>query len=294
MTAERIEFEAIGTTWDISINDELKDRDWLNLKCSIAERIERFDEVYSRFRADSFVNKLATAAGRYTMPPDACELFNFYGQLYDASGGKVTPAIGQALSDAGYDSAYSFKAKTLQSPPDWRSVMRYDKYHLIVKRPVLFDFGAAGKGYLVDIIGNLIAEAGIQNYTINAGGDIKHRSARKSSLRVGLENPVDLTEVIGIASLSNSSLCASSSFKRRWDKFHHILDPASLTSPRHVIATWVIADDTMTADGIATALFFTAAEDLSRHFSFSYALLDKDMNFYCDQQFPVELFEGVS
>jgi thiamine biosynthesis lipoprotein len=39
---------------------------------------------------------------------------------------------------------------------------------------------------------------------------------------------------------------------------------------RDVIATWVIADSAMIADGLATALFFTAPEKLAATYNYEY------------------------
>ena len=95
---------------------------------------------------------------------------------------------------------------------------------------------------------------------------------------------------IGTVRLSNRSLCASAGNKRRWGDFHHIIDPTILRSPDRIVATWVLAADTMTADGLATALFFTSAESLQTRFKFSYALLDHTMNLYYAKDFPVNAF----
>ena len=41
--------------------------------------------------------------------------------------------------------------------------------------PIVLDVGAAGKGYLVDIIATLLEDHDIYDYTIDASGDIKQR-----------------------------------------------------------------------------------------------------------------------
>ena len=40
-----------------------------------------------------------------------------------------------------------------------------------MKQAAMLDFGAAGKGYLVDIVGQVLENHGIKNYVIDAGGD---------------------------------------------------------------------------------------------------------------------------
>jgi thiamine biosynthesis lipoprotein len=293
MNIRQANFQAIGTHWSIQIQEPMTDHAWMTLLRHVKHRIQIFDKAYSRFRDDSLVTRMSQKAGRYTLPADAYTMLQFYEQLYRLTDGSVTPLIGQTMVDTGYDADYSLQPKKLHKPPSWQSVLSYDQTAISVKQPVLLDFGAAGKGYLVDIVGQLIEESGVLSYVVNAGGDMRHRSPERQVLQVGLENPLDTTEAIGIVKLTNMSVCASAGSKRKWSGLHHIIDPASLQSPAHVVATWVIADDTMTADGLATALFFADAGALSQQFSFSYAILDQDMGLQYSPDFPVTLFASA-
>ncbi|HSX33251.1 MAG TPA: FAD:protein FMN transferase [Candidatus Saccharimonadales bacterium] len=294
MSGVQATFDAIGTRWDIRIHETIERRTWSQLLGRIRARIAAFDIAYSRFRSDSLVAAMAQQAGQYTLPPDGPKLLQFYEQLYQATSGKLTPLAGQLLADAGYDADYSFTSRPLQPTPKWEDVLSYSKRRLTLRRPALLDFGAAGKGYLIDIVGALLRAAGLDSYTINAGGDILHRSAERQPLRVGLENPADTSEVLGVVPIGNQSICASSGAKRSWPGFHHIIDPDTLRSPEQLMATWVVARDTLVADGLATALFFTPPDRLRRFFRFSYATLDAQFGLSFSQDFPVQLFAAGS
>lgn len=292
MTTRHTDFQAIGTQWDIEVYDTVTAEAWKTLQHHIQRRIAAFDAAYSRFRADSLVTRMFEKPGQYDLPPDGFALLRFYEQLYEITAGKVTPLIGQTLVAAGYDAEYSFTPGNMTSPPRWEDTLTYTKQHITLKAPVLLDFGAAGKGYLVDLVAELIEHAGISSYVVNAGGDIRQRSTAGNRLTVGLENPLDTTEAIGTATVVNQSLCASAGSKRKWGEFHHIINPSSLRSPRDIIATWVTAEGTMMADGLATALFFTSPSRLQAHYNFSYAVLHKDMAMECAADFPAALFEA--
>jgi thiamine biosynthesis lipoprotein len=121
----------------------------------------------------------------------------------------------------------------------------------------------------------LLEEHGITAYCVDAGGDMIQRNS--SPLRVGLEHPNNMEQVIGIVELSNRSLCGSSGNRRKWQNFHHIIDPKKLASPTGILAVWVIADTTILADGLTTCLFFVTAEKLKRH-SFEYLLVRDDLS----------------
>jgi thiamine biosynthesis lipoprotein len=292
VAARHTGFQAIGTKWLIEIDDSINDTAWMQLVSRLHGRIEAFDKAYSRFRPDSLVTQISKKPGSYNLPADAYKLLAFYDRLYAATNGSVTPLIGQTMVEAGYDASYSLEKKKLHHPPEWEAVMSYDQNSIALKQPVLLDFGAAGKGYLVDILGEILEEVGIRTYMINAGGDIRYRSEHNQALEIGLENPTDVSEVIGITKLTNASLCASAGSKRKWDDINHIINPQTLQSPEHIIATWVVAADTMTADGLATALFFTEPQKLMQQFSFSYALLFDDMSLQSTKEFPITIFEA--
>ena len=228
--------------------------------------------------------------GDYILPEDATLLIQLYEKLYRLTEGKFTPLIGRTLEQAGYDAGYSLKPQKLDAPPTWDEVIAYEpsNHTLTLKQPALLDFGAAGKGYLVDIVSEIIENHGISLYTVDAGSDIRHRA--QEVLKVGLENPTDATQAIGVADLQNQSLCASAGNRRKWEGFHHIINPHTLQSPQDILATWAIAETTLIADGVTTALFLTTPETLTSHFNFQYLILYSDFSIQKSAEFPAELF----
>src|SRR5690348_14240178 len=103
MSDTHFRFDAIGTAWTIEIFEPLSASQRSQLEQAIMRRIGQYDKDYSRFRDDSLIAAMSKKAGKYTLPDDAKPLFELYRQLYEATGGAVTPLIGQTLSDAGYD-----------------------------------------------------------------------------------------------------------------------------------------------------------------------------------------------
>lgn len=288
----RNEFEAIGTHWCIDLPATLDAQRVEFVMGRIHDRIEAFDKAYSRFRADSIVTAMSKAAGRYELPSDAAPMLALYRKLYDLTDGAVTPLIGQALSDAGYDADYSLKTKPMTSPKPWDDVMRIEGSTIDLAEPVLLDVGAAGKGYLIDIVSDCIESEGIASYCVDAGGDMRYRSETGEKLRVGLESPVNALQVVGVAQMAKRGICGSAGNRRAWGEFTHILDPQSLTSPKHILAVWVVADTTMIADGLTTALMFVKPEVLQSEFDFAYAIIHEDFSVTKSENFPGEFFEA--
>lgn len=278
-------FRALGTHWDITTKHALTDE----LRAGIDATIEAFDMTYSRFRSDSLITQITKQEGDYTFPDTAISLFGFYKTLYDVTGGKITPLIGSMLERAGYDANYSFVAGPQDALPSWSNAMSWKGSVLHTTQPITLDVGAAGKGYLVDIISDLLDRALVSDYVIDASGDLRHKGTTEN--RVGLEHPLETDKVIGVIDVQNQSLAASAVNRRTWgDGLHHIFDPDSQAPTKAIIATWVVTKEAMFADGLATALFFVDPDKLRGICEFQYVRMHTDGHLDYSRDFKGELF----
>lgn len=280
-------FEAIGTAWRIDTREPLAP----DVADAVTARIDRFDRDWSRFRPDSLVSRIATTPGpgRWTLPDDAPALLGFYRELYTATRGRVSPLVGRTLEALGYDAAYRLRAADDIPPvPAWDDAIAWDGTTLETVRPVLVDVGAAGKGYLVDLVSDLLTEAGVAEHIVDASGDLRTRGV---PMRIALEHPLDPRKAVGVAELPDGAFCASATNRRAWgDGLHHVLDAATGMPVRGVLATWVIAPTALVADGLATALFVDPeGESPSRHGA-HFARLFDDGRLESSADFPGEVF----
>ncbi|UKA52891.1 FAD:protein FMN transferase [Arthrobacter sp. FW305-BF8] len=264
-------FDGIGTSWEISTPAPLPP----GLRSLVLAEVERYDFTWSRFREDSLVTRIAAAPGQFELPPEAAGLAALYRQLYTLSGGGMTPLIGESLERLGYDPRYSLQPRGEAAPPPaWDAVMEWHGTSLRTTAPVVLDIGAAGKGQLVDLLAEQLRGHGVPDFFIDASGDLLNGSNENGSqepVQVALEHPYDAAKAIGTVPLGSGALCASASNRRAWgDGLHHVLDGTTGAPVRTVVATWARADTAMEADALATALFLVPAEDLERHFRFSW------------------------
>jgi thiamine biosynthesis lipoprotein len=279
------ELDAIGTRWRITTRDPLAP----SVADAVLARIEDFDRTWSRFRADSLVTEISRGAGTWTLPAEGDVLLALYGELEEATAGAVNPLVGRALCDLGYDADYSLVPSGTPAPvPSW-SAVEWNPPELRTTGPVLLDVGAAGKGLLVDLVA---AELGprVGPVTVDASGDLLHRG--DSMLRVALEHPYDSSLAIGVAELAPGlALCASATNRRAWgDGLHHVLDGRTGRPTHDVVATWVVADTCLLADGLATAHFLAAPEVLVGRFAHEFVRMDADGRVSWSTDFPGEVF----
>jgi thiamine biosynthesis lipoprotein len=277
-------FDSLGTHWVI-------DSDAIPQKIdAVKDELHRIDAIWSRFRDDSLVALMAKQAGTYPLAASDQKLIQWYKTLYDHTDGMVTPLIGQTLSDAGYDKTYSLKQKrVLHKTLAWDQVIDLGISDMTIKQPDLLDVGAAGKGFAVDQASDYLKDT---DYVIDAGGDIK---VSGPSVRIGLEDPRDATQLLGVATVTNASICGSSISRRAWGNWHHIINPNLSQPVDTVIATWVIADTAMQADGIATALFFVEPKKLIDLLPFEYCIVLKNGVIHTGGGTSIELFrKGIT
>jgi thiamine biosynthesis lipoprotein len=269
---EDFSFDGIGTHWVVSTPGSLD----ASLRVRLLALVERYDRDWSRFRDDSTVSAMSRKPGRYELPGEAAALGDLYRSLYGITKGAMTPLIGDSLERLGYDAAYSLRPAGEALPaPRWEDVLAWDGSVLTTSAPLVLDIGAAGKGLLVDLLAAELRSCGVDTFLIDASGDLLNNGPEP--VIVALEHPYDSAKAIGTVPLSGGALCASASNRRAWgDGLHHVLDGITGRPVRTAVATWAMADSTLLADALATALFFVLGTELEQTFDFSWLTVFSD------------------
>lgn len=302
---------ALGTGIIISSSKPISQR----VQKRIRAFVEEYESVLSRFREDSFVSRMARAehGGEFEFPAWTQPLFAIYDEFYDATRGAFDACIGADLLALGYDNSVQFVPEPAGSankdsgsvsgswskyrrslPVKWADISRDDSgTTLHTNQPVQLDFGAAGKGYFVDLVTNILKdELGDDSlsdcdFLVNAGGDMRACFSNEDyQIKVALENPFDTTQAVGVASIASGALCASSAARKRWkvkdancladNAFEsnliatHLINALDGVPSQKLSASWAYipaktcAFPTAYADALATALFVSQENDLQK------------------------------
>ena len=141
-----------------------------------------------------------------------------------------------------------------------------EDYYLYKLDNISLDLGAIVKGYVVELIGNYYEEIGLNKYLINAGGNVKvgdHYGDNRYI--IGIENPVDVSNIFEIVKGNNVSIVSSGSYERFFEykgkKYHHIIDPYTLFPPDYMKSVSVIHRDSGYADLLSTMLFLIPVDE---------------------------------
>lgn len=303
---------ALGTGIIISSSVPISQR----VEQRIRDFVEEYESVLSRFRADSLVSRMARAkrGGEFEFPTWAQPLFALYSEFYAATHGAFDACIGADLLALGYNNSVHFIPQSAaglgknenSSSDSWSNYRRAlpitwadisqggGSTTLCINQPVQLDFGAAGKGYFVDLVTQIIKEelSGDSpansdlpsdcDFLVNAGGDMRACFSKENNqIKVALENPFDTTQAVGVASIASGALCASSNARRRWkvkdaSGFEsnliatHLINALDGIPACDLCASWAYVTSktcdfpTAYADAIASALFVSKESDLQK------------------------------
>lgn len=281
-------FDAIGTRWEIETAEPLDGP----VRAQVGDIVEAFDAVWSRFRDDSVVSSLRVHGGTAALTPaaaaDAAAMLEVYRALAHATDGGVTPLIGSALDALGYDAALTLRPGAPQTAPaEWERMLRCDERGLTLDEPAVVDVGAVGKGRLVDLVSDVLAQRP-GRVTVDGSGDLR---VRGGSAAVALEHPYDPTSAIGVVEVTDAALCASAVTRRAWGSgLHHVLDGRTGLPVTTWVATWALAADALHADAAATGLFFDGGTELADRWGAHWVRMSSDGRVERSSGFPGELF----
>jgi thiamine biosynthesis lipoprotein len=113
------------------------------------------------------------------------------------------------------------------------------------------------KGWAVAGAAERLADAGLANFCINAGGDViaRGRPAPDRLWRVGIRHPVDLDRLAAVLAVEDMAVATSGEYERG----AHIVDPHTGAPPTGLLSVTVVGPDLAAADAYATAAFAMGA-----------------------------------
>jgi FAD:protein FMN transferase len=241
------------------------------IDAAIAE-LRAVERTMTRFRDDSEVGRANLEAARRPVAVGSATAAVVTAGLAwaERSGGSFDPTLGGAVGL--WDVAHR------RTPPSAEEVVRHAGRALyravelgrrggvpvlVYRDPaVALDLGGIAKGYGVDRAVAALREWGVRDALVNVGGDLyaMGRSAADEEWEVGVRDPDDPQGLVARFRISDRAVATSGDyqhyFEHRGRRYHHLLDPrtgAPIRSPNRSVT--VVADQCMTADAAATAVF---------------------------------------
>ena len=226
------------------------------------ERMTALEETLTRFDSASPLGHLNTAGHLGDAPESLMTVVRAAASVHRLTQGAFDPTILPVLdvmerSHAGIDDQDFADAAELVG----MSHVTLDgrKIHFS-RRGMKMSLDGIAKGYIADEGARMMRAAGIENFLINAGGDIVAQGGKEGKpWRVAVENPEKYrghTEYPAVRALSNQAMATSGSYESiigEKGAFNHLINPVTgrcATLP----GASVVASTAMEADALATAL----------------------------------------
>ncbi len=212
--------------------------------------------------------------GRAPVPASLEPLLALARGYHEASGGLFDPALGKLIGAYGFHAGEPDEAAIAAlsvRPPTMRD-LEVEGGLATSRHPDLqLDLGGIAKGYAIGLIAEFLDQGGVENYIVNAGGDMQIAGNRFGRpWRLGIQNPFAPGIVASLELDGRYSLFTSGDYRRQYrhggGRRHHIIDPRSGEPSRGQSSATVLAADPVRADVAATALMiedFGKSRDLA-------------------------------
>lgn len=235
-----------------------------HLLAEIEERLRLYRSYWHAWEDSELYrfNRQLSERGVAEIPASLEPLLRLSRDYHAKSGGLFDPALGLLIAASGFHGAPADTELAAALRADLPSIgdLEIDGNRARSKDPRLqLDFGGIAKGYAIGLIAAYLEDNGIDNFIVNAGGDMQIAGNRFGKpWRIGIQNPFAPGIIASVEIDGSYSLFTSGNYLRRYrrgeDSIHHILDPRSGESSRGQSSATVLARDPVLADVAATVL----------------------------------------
>jgi FAD:protein FMN transferase len=235
-----VSFDALGSMAIVAVSDPAV---LGRARRSVEEVVSQFDQACSRFRADSELCRLNSAAGEaVSVSPLLLDAVSASLRAARLTDGDVDPTIGQALIALGYDRDFELmksaapQARRLRilPVPGWRTVeVDLEAGTVRAARGVTLDLGATAKALAADRAAAAAEAATGSGVLVSLGGDMSIAGPPDDGWRVRVtdDHRSDVSAPGQWVTLRSGGLASSSTTARRWETdagpAHHLVDPAT-------------------------------------------------------------------
>lgn len=226
---------------------------------ALMAQVEQWEQVLSRFRPDSELNRL-NRLRRMRVSATLHAVLMAALAAAQLTHGLVVPSLGQHVNASGYDRTFADVPPVQSDPidplvvPDWRAIT-VNGYDVTLPPQLSLDVAGVAKGWMAERL--LARFAPLHGrMLVQIGGDIAVAAPdAQSAWCVAVDHPFQTTPA-GYIALFEGCVATSSVCERRWMRagvpVHHIIDPrTSLPALSDVRTATVIARDAYVAEAAA-------------------------------------------
>ena len=231
------------------------------------DELERLEQCWSRFRANSELSRLNRASGTwFELGETLAAAVDRAIQLHHMTGGAFDPTIHRQLVAAGYDRPFRLLDRDqpgpMPTPAASPGIAGIDRANQMIRLPpgVTLDLGGVGKGLAADMIAVGLVARGARSVCVSMGGDIRVAGGvpTEGGWNIPVVDPRTTEQLLGHVLVADAAIVTSTTTFRRWtrggEQMHHLVDPSSGLPARSGVSTVVaLAPEAWMAEGHAKA-----------------------------------------
>ncbi len=267
----RLAGEAFGTTWSVKLRDVTPNA--IEMRDEIQAELDRIERQLSHWRPESettqFNSSETTLELEYSS--ELVSLVEHVRLLGEATAGAYDITAGPLIEAWGYGPAgprrgdpTAEELQQLLAYVGWDKLQVQSQWQTLRKEHPLvqIDLGSLLQGYAVDRVASLLENAGVSQYLIDVGGELR----AGGTWTVGILDPLNTKRTLRTVQLSDAALATSGVYRRApvsgAGSTRHIISPRTgRATENNWLCCSVIAPTCLEADGWATALMATATDD---------------------------------
>lgn len=254
----------MGTTYNISyVGGEVS-----GIKEKIDSLLIDFNQVVSTYEPESDISRFNRSDSFKINKTFMLPLLQESKRIFDLTNGSFDPTVMPLVDHWGFGPGEKGESDSLVID----SLMHFIGYNLIdfdentMKKKVSgveLDFSAIAKGYGVDLVAEYLKSAGIENFFIEIGGEVRVFGKNKdgNNWKIGITHPLSNNgniDLYGILEVENQSVATSGNYFNYYIengvRYSHTIDPSTgYPITQKILSASIITADCMTADALATA-----------------------------------------
>ncbi len=261
---------SFGTSFSIQFE---KNNDENIIKNKIDSLFKIVNNSFSTYISDSDISKINRGDSLLVVDDHFKKVFLKSYEIWELSQGFFDPTVGSLVNAYGFGPENKIKNFSTKQLDSLIELTGFSKVSLTsegtIKKKysnIYLDFNAIGKGYIVDLISELLISYDIKNFLIEIGGEIIAKGKNPNSgdfWKVAIDNPSQKNnrQFIKTIFLKNKALATSGNYRKyiidslTGKKYVHTINPKNGKSfQSKILSVSVLASDCMTADAWATAL----------------------------------------
>ncbi|MEE9373041.1 MAG: FAD:protein FMN transferase [Saprospiraceae bacterium] len=252
-----------------------------SFKSDIDELLVEINNEVSTFISSSDISKYNQTDSTFEMDVNSQHFLKNWEksiQIYNQSDGYFDPSLMPLINYWGF----GYKEKVPRVSVDSTAVSemmksvglnKIEKKGTQLIKPnssAQLDFSAIAKGYAVDAIAQSLHQKKVKNYLVEVGREVyaKGQNPRGGKWKIGINTPLekaDLNEIEMVIEISNNGVASSGNYRNFYivgkKKYGHTINPHSgYPSLNDMLATTVVAENSMTADAHATGFMAMGLE----------------------------------